>query len=95
MATGGGRSLMINLVMGGTFMLLGLGLLAGLNRCECPSSAFSGIPVKAVLEALPSIILAAWHLFGPCLFTHVRLLDDLLQVSLSWGQLALAFAGVG
>lgn len=94
MATGRGRSQRINLVIGGTFMLLGLCLLAGLNYCEYPLSAFFGIPVKTVLEALPSFILAAWHLLGPCLCAHVRLLDGLLQVSLSCGQLALAFAGV-
>jgi hypothetical protein len=96
MATGRGRSQRINLAIGwGTFMLLGLGLLAGLNCCECPLSAFFGIPVKTALEALPSFLLAAWHFLGPCLCAHIRLLDGLLQVSLSCGQLALAFAGVG
>lgn len=96
MATGRGRSQRINLAIGwGTFVLLGLGLLAELNHCECPLSAFFEIPLKTVLEALPSCILAAWHLLGPCLIAHTRLLDGLLQVSLSCGQLALVFAGVG
>lgn len=85
----------IKLVLAGAFMLLWLaGLLAGLNHCECLLSEFFGIPVKIVLEALPSVILAAWHLLAPCLLAHVRLLDGLLRVSLSCGQFALAFAGV-
>lgn len=91
MATG--RSQAINLAIGwGTFMLLGLGFLAGLNHCQCPLSTFFGIPVKTVLEVLQSVILAAWHL--PCLFAHIRFLDGLLQVSLPCVQLALAFAGI-
>lgn len=94
MATGRGRSQKINLVIGGTFMLLGLGLLGGLNHWECPLSAFFGIPVKTVLEALQSVILAAWHLLGPCLLADVRLLDGLLQVSFPCVQFALAFAGI-
>lgn len=76
-------------------MLLWLAdLLAGLNHCECPLSAFFQIPLNTVLEALPSVISAAWHLLGPCLFAHIRLLDGLLQVSLSCGQVAWAFGGV-
>lgn len=84
----------INTGIGGAFMLLWLaGLVAGLNYCECPFSAFFRIPMSTVFEALPSVILAAWQVFGPCLLTHIRLLDGLLQVSLSCGQLALALAG--
>ena len=95
MATQNRGSQEVKLVIAGTFMLLWFdGLVAGLNCCECPLSAFFGIPVKTVLEALPSFILEAWHLLGPCLCAHIRLLDGLLQASLSCGQLALAFAGV-
>ena len=76
-------------------MLLCLaGLLDGMNHCECLLSALFRIPLNTVLEALPSFILAAWHLLGPCLFAHIRILDGLLQVSLCWGKFALSFTGV-
>ena len=95
MATQKGGPHGIKTAIGGAFMLLGLAsLFAGLNRCECLLSAFFRIPLNTVLETLPSVILAAWHVLGPCAFAHIRLLDGLLEVSLSCGQLALALGGV-
>ena len=82
-------------MLGGALTVLGLASLSGaLNHAACLLSAFFGFPVKTLLEVLPSVILAAWHVLEPCLFAHIRLLDGLLQVSLSCGQLLLAFAGV-
>ena len=74
-------------------MLLGVaGLTGGLGQAACPLSAFSEIPLRAVLGALSSVVPAAWHL-APCLFGHTRLLESLLQVPVCCWQFVLAFTG--
>lgn len=84
----------IRSVVGRTFMLLAVAGLAsltgGLGQAACPLSAFSEIPLGALLGALSPVIPAAWHL-APCLFGHTGLLESLLQVSVCCWQFVLAF----
>lgn len=86
----------IRSITGGALTVLGLAsLVGGLSHAACLLIAIVGMPVKALWEALPSVILAVWHLLGPCLFAHSGLLEGLLQVSLSCAQFVLAFAAAG
>ncbi len=72
---------------------LGLAGLSSLSQAACPLSDFLGIPLRTVLEALPSVLPALWHAVQPCVLGHQRLLECLLQVSVCGWQLALTLAG--
>lgn len=78
-------------MLGGAIAVLGLAsLFEGLSHAACLLTVFFGLPVEILWKALPSFILAVWHLSGPCLFAHSGLLYGLLQVSLSCGHFVLA-----
>lgn len=82
-------------ILGGALAVLGLaGFAGGLSHAACLLVAFFGMPLTTLWETLSSVILTAWHFLAPCLFAHSGLLDGLFQVSLSCGQLVLAFAAV-
>ena len=81
----------IGSILGGALTVLGLAsLVGGLSHAACLLTAFFGMPLKTIWEALPTVILAAWRLLEPCVITHSGLLDGLLQVSLSCGRFVLA-----
>jgi len=67
-----------------TFAILGLTGLAGMEQIVSALGCFFSAPLNMALEALPSILLAGWHMLQPCAFGHWGLLERLLQVSLSW-----------
>lgn len=85
----------IGSVVGGALTVLGLAsLVGGLSHASCFLVAFLGLPVKTLWEALPPVILAAWHFLEPCPLSYSSLLDGVLQVSLYCGHFVLAFAAV-
>ena len=53
-----------------------------------------GMPVKAVMEALPSILVVACHMLQPCALVHLKFSEGVLQISLSCWQFVLTLAGV-
>lgn len=75
-----------------TFAVLGFTGLAGAGQIAGGLSRFFGIPLEMVLEALPSLLLAARHMLQPCAFGHIGLLERLLQLSSSW-PLVLTLTG--
>ncbi|PYT98299.1 MAG: hypothetical protein DMG38_16210 [Acidobacteria bacterium] len=84
----------INSATGAVLALLGLATVGSLDLGKCGLIYLLGIPVKVAIEALPSILLAAWHLLQPCALVHLRFLDGLLRISVSWLPCVLALAGV-
>jgi hypothetical protein len=53
-----------------------------------------GMPVRTMLEALPSIFLAAWHVWQPCALLHLGFLEGLLEISASCWLFVLTLARV-
>ncbi len=96
MATQKTQSQRISSITGAALTLLGLAALAGsLDQAACRVSCFLGIPMRAALEALPSILLAAWHILQPCALGHLRLVEGVVQISVCCLQFVLTLAGVG
>ena len=79
---------------GAVLTLLGLATAGSLDVGTCVLTHFLGIPVKVAIKALPSILLAVWHISRPCPLVHLRFLDGLLQISVSWWQCVLTLAGM-
>lgn len=79
---------------GAVLALLGLATSGGLDLGRCALNRLLGTPVKGAIEALPSILLAAWHISRPCPLFHPRFLDILLQIFVSWCQCVLILAGM-
>ena len=95
MATQKTRSQRISSTTRVALTLLGLtGLAGSLDQAACHLSCFVGITARALLETLPSIFLSAWHILQPCALGHWRLLEGLLQISVSGWQFALTLAGM-
>lgn len=85
----------IRSLLGATLALLVLtGMDASAHQDACPLSAFLDVPVTAMLESLPSILLSAGHLFLPRALQRVELLEPLLQFSLCWWHFVLSLAAV-
>jgi len=73
--------------------LLGFaGLVGSLGQVRCGLGYFLGVSLSAAFDILPSLLLEAWHILQPCTPIHLRLLEGLLQVSISW-QFVLNLAG--
>lgn len=66
------------------FAILELTGLIGMQQIASRLGCLLGIPLEIVLETLPSILLRVFHIFQPCAFGHLGLLEGLLQVSASW-----------
>ena len=95
MATEKTRSQRISSAMAAAFTLVGLaGLVSSADHVACLLSCFMGIPVGAALEALPSMVLGARHIVQPCALGHLRLVEGILQISVSCWQVVLTLAGV-
>ena len=92
MATQDTRSRKTGTAKAAAFATLGLAGLAGIEKIASALVSFFCIPLRMALETLPSILLIAWHIFQPCGFSHLRLLEGLFQVSLSW-KFALILTG--
>ncbi len=92
MATQETKSRKTGALKGATLAIFGLVGLAGMERMASGLACFFGIPLNMALETLPSILLTAWHMLQPCAFGHFGLLEDFLQVSLSWHALMLTGA---
>ncbi len=89
------RSQSISSITRAALALSGLAGLAGsLDQVACHVSSFLGVPARAALETLPSILLASRHILQPCALGHLRLLEGLLQISISCWQVILTLAGV-
>jgi hypothetical protein len=87
------RSQRISSPTGAALTILGLAALVGsLDQSVCRLSEFLGISLRVALEAIPSILLAAWHLLEPCALCQLRFLDGLLQVSISCWQFVVTLA---
>lgn len=85
----------IRSLLGATFALLVLtGMGASAHQDACPLSVFLGVPVTAMLECLPSILLSAGHLFLRCALQRVELLEPLLRLSACWWHFVLSLAAV-
>ena len=75
---------------------LGLaGLAVGLDQITSRLSIILGIPLKAALQALSSILQGAWQVLQACAHSHLSLMEGLLQMSASCLQFLLTLAGVG
>jgi hypothetical protein len=75
---------------------LGLaGLAVGLDQLTWRLSTLLGIPLKAGLEVLPSILQGAEQVLQACAHSHLSLLEGLLEMSASCLQFLLTIAGVG
>jgi hypothetical protein len=95
MATQKTRSEKISSVMLVALALSGLAVLAGsLDHAACRLSYFLGLPARAALETLPSILLGALHILQPCAFGDLKFLESFLQISASCWPFVLTFAGV-
>ena len=77
---------------GAAFAILGLGGLMSMEQAARGLVFLFGISLRMALETLPSVLLMGWHMLQPCVFGHLRLLDGLLQVFVSW-QFVLTLTG--
>lgn len=84
MATEETKSQKTGKAKGAAFAILGFTGLVGMQQVTSHLACFLGIPLEIVLDTLPSILLRGWHLLQPCAFGHLRLLEGLLHVSVSW-----------
>ena len=84
MATQETKSLKTRGARGAALAILGLAGLAGMEQIAGGLACIFGVSLNMALETLPSILLMAWHILQPCMLGHMRLLESLLQVSLSW-----------
>ena len=92
MATQKTRTQNIGSAAGAALTFLGLASLAGwVGQVTCPFGYLFGIPVRIVLETLPSVFHAAWQTLQLCMLG--RLLEGILQVSVSGWQLVLTLVG--
>ena len=86
------KSRMTGAVKGAAFAILGLAALIGMEQITSRLVCVFGISLKIALETLPSILLTAWDILQPCAFGHLRLLEGVLQVSVSL-QFVLTLTG--
>jgi hypothetical protein len=88
------RSQRISALSRAFLALLGfVGFAGWLDQAACQLANLSGVPVRIALGALPPIVLPAWHLLLPYVPGCQRLLEGLLQISVSCGQFILTVAG--
>lgn len=92
MATEETRSRKTGKAAGAAFAILGLTGLVGMQQITTHLACFLGVPLEIALDMLPSILLRSWHLLQPCAFGHLRLLQGLPHVCVSW-KLVLTLTG--
>lgn len=92
MATKETRSRKTGKATGAAYAILGLAGLVGMQQITSHLACFLGIPLEIALHPLPSILLRGWHILQPCAFGHLRLLEGLPHVSVSW-RLVLTLTG--
>lgn len=54
-------------------------VMLGFTRTECPVGEFFGAALRVALDALPSLVLAAWQALQACGYDHSRALEGLLS----------------
>ena len=79
---------------GAVLALLGLASAGSLDLSTGGLPHLLGIPLKVAIEALPAIVLAAWHMLPPCAFGRPWLLEGIVQISACCWQCVLALAGL-
>ena len=77
---------------GAAFAILGLTGLVGMQQITSHLACLLAVPLEILLDTLPSILLRSWHILQPCAFGHLRLLEGLLRVSVSW-KIVLTLTG--
>jgi len=89
------RTQKVGFVMGGALIFIGLSRVGGsLDPPVSQLAAFLGIPLRAAVETVPSILPGVWHMLQPCVIGHLRLLEALLQISGHSWQFVVSLAGV-
>jgi hypothetical protein len=94
MATLEARRRKIASIAGAALALSGLARLVvgSLEQLAGQWKDFFSISLRIAMDTLPSIPLRAWQISGPYILGHLRVFEDLLQISACGWQVVLTLA---
>ena len=96
MATLDARRRKVASIAGAALALSGLARLVvgSLEQLAGQWNDFFCISLRVAMDTLPSIPLGAWQISGPYVLGHLRVFEDLLQISACCWQIVLTLARV-